>query len=101
MCLAIALLLESAIGAWGGVLESALGAGFVGLGGLRSLSRLIEAFLPFGGLGMETSSFLQGFVDGVTFFMFNAEEKTFPVQFVYDVVKGVSYFVDACRNVAD
>ncbi len=84
--LAVVLLLETAIGARVGFLESALGAGFVGLGGLCSLTCLIEAFLPFCGLGMETSSFLQGLVDRVPFFVFDAEEKPFPVQFVYDVV---------------
>ena len=96
VCLAVVLLLESAIGAGVGLLKRVLGAGFVGLGGLRNLTCLVEALLPFGGLGMETRTFLQGFVDQVTFLVFYAEEKTFPVQLVYYVVvKGIFHLVDA------
>ena len=75
-------------------MKRALGAGFLGLGGLRSFACLIEALLPFGGLGVETSAFFQGLVDRVTFFVFDAEEKTFPVQFIYDVVEGVFNLID-------
>jgi hypothetical protein len=59
VCLAVVLLLEPAIGAGVRLLKRVLGAGFVGLGGLRSFACLVEALLPFGGLGMETTAFFQ------------------------------------------
>ncbi len=73
------VLLEPAVGAGVWFLERALGAGFLGLGGLRSLACLVEALLPLCGLGVETSAFFQGLVDRVTFFVFDAEEEAFPV----------------------
>ena len=72
-------MLEPAIGAGVRLLKRVLGAGFVGLGGLRSFACLVEVLLPFGGLGMENSAFFQGFVDRVAFFVLDAEEEAFPV----------------------